>query len=201
MLNELEEVAWRSAGQLNETDFKYLKAMVSIKRNSDYFDRQFYDNDISSMKSFMKEANSYDNRLAHMERWLVRKEDEIKLRTVAPNAEIKKTDQELQAKIDAPLKAARERLAAKLLTVDEHGNPIESGKEYKNLTTRELHSLTENLSLRLYLFNYKYPAFLPQVIKAVREHPNLAPSDANHLDLYCRMFELDWRGDTSYTNR
>ena len=26
-------------------------------------------------------------------------------------------------------------------------------------------------------------------------------SDADHLDLYCRMFELDWRGDTSHKNK
>lgn len=69
--------------------------MVSIKRNSDYFDRQFYDNDITSMKNFMDEANSYDNRLANIERWLVRKEDEIKMRKVLPTADLKKTDQEL----------------------------------------------------------------------------------------------------------
>ena len=55
--------------------------------------------------------------------------------------------------------------------------------------------------MRLYLFNYKYPAFVPQVIKAVREHPSLLNSDADQLDLYCRMFELDWRGDSSYKNK
>ena len=38
-------------------------------------------------------------------------------------------------------------------------------------------------------------------MRAVREHPNLLKSDADHLDLYCRMFELDWRGDTSNKNK
>ena len=42
VLNELEEVAWRSAGMLNEKDFNHLKAMISVKRDKDYFDKQFY---------------------------------------------------------------------------------------------------------------------------------------------------------------
>lgn len=39
VLNELEEVAWRSAGMFSEKDFEYLKAMLSVKRNKDYFDK------------------------------------------------------------------------------------------------------------------------------------------------------------------
>ena len=153
------------------------------------------------MRNFFEAANAYDNRLGLIERWLVRKEDEIKTRVVLPNAALQKPDQDLHAQIDAPLKAARERLAAKLLIADEHGNPLDTSKEYSKLTSKELHSLSENLCLRLYLFNYKYPAFVPQVIKAVREHPSLLNSDADQLDLYCRMFELDWRGDSSYKNK
>jgi len=42
VLNELEEVAWRSAGMLDEKDFNHLKAMISVKRDKDYFDKQFY---------------------------------------------------------------------------------------------------------------------------------------------------------------
>lgn len=35
----------------------------------------------------------------------------------------------------------------------------------------------------------------------MREHPNLLKSDADQLELYCKMFELDWKNDTSYDNR
>ena len=42
---------------------------------------------------------------------------------------------------------------------------------------------------------------MPQVIKAVQEHPNLANSDYNQLAAYCKLFELDWRGDTALENR
>lgn len=101
--------------------------------------------------------------------------------------------------IDAPLKRARERMTARLLIQDEYGNPID--KDYKDLTSRELHTLTENMCLRLYLFNYEYPAFVPQIIKAVREHPNLLKSDRDQLEIYCRMFEVDWRGDRSTLNK
>jgi hypothetical protein len=57
------------------------------------------------------------------------------------------------------------------------------------------------MCLRLYLFNYEYPAFVPQIIRAVREHPSLLKSDRDQLELYCRMFEVDWRGDRSSENK
>jgi hypothetical protein len=63
---------------------------------------------------------------------------------------------------------------------DEYGNPIQ--KTYKDLTSRELNVITENLCMRLYLFNYGYPNFLPQMVKAVMEHPNLLKSDHTMLD-------------------
>lgn len=85
------------------------------------------------------------------------------------------------------------------MITDEYGNEID--KDYKDLTSAELHTLTENLCLRMYLFNYEYPAFLPQAVRAVVEHPNLLHSDTAQIELYCRMFELDWRGDRSYANK
>ena len=33
------------------------------------------------------------------------------------------------------------------------------------------------------------------------EHRNLAESDRSMLDTYCKLFELDWRGDASVDNR
>jgi hypothetical protein len=57
------------------------------------------------------------------------------------------------------LKRARERLVSKFLINDEHGNRIE--KDYKDLTSKELNTISESLVIRFYLFNYDYPAFLP----------------------------------------
>ena len=173
--------------------------MISVKRNKDYFDKQFYENDMKSFRGFFDAVNTYDDRMQLLERWLVRKEDEIKARVILPPADLKHPDQAIFAKLEAPRKKARESLASRLLVADEHGNPIE--KEYDELTSRELHVLVENLCLRLYLFNYEYPSFVPQVIRAVKEHPLLLKSDSDQLDLYCRMFELDWRGDRSFQNK
>lgn len=116
-----------------------------------------------------------------------------------PPANLKKTEQELFAELDRPLKDAREKLVAKLLSTDEHGNPI--NKNYNDLTSKELGIISENLAVRLYAFNYEYPKFLPQIVKAVMEHPNLLKSDKQILDTYCKMFELDWRGDRNFENR
>lgn len=62
--------------------------MISVKRNKDYFDRHFYDNDMKSFRNFFEAVNQYDDRLALLERWLVRKEDEIKQRVVRPSANL-----------------------------------------------------------------------------------------------------------------
>ncbi len=78
--------------------------------------------------------------------------------------------------IDTPMKKARESLVGKMLTTDEFGED-RVAKSYDELTTRELHILAESLCVRLNLFQKKYPAFLPQVVKAVLEHRNLASSD------------------------
>lgn len=76
VLNEMEELAWRSAGQLTQKEISHVKDMLSIKRNKDYFDRQFYENDMKSLEAFAEAANAYDDRLEKLERWVVRKEDE-----------------------------------------------------------------------------------------------------------------------------
>jgi hypothetical protein len=121
---------------------------------------------------------------------MLRKEDEYKSRVVRPPAHLKKSDSELFEELDKPVKRAREKLVSKFLVADEHGNKIE--KNYKDLTSKELNTLTESLVIRLYLFNYEYPSFLPQCIKAILEHPSLLKSDKDMLKTYCQIFELDW---------
>lgn len=86
-----------------------------------------------------------------------------------------------------------------MFLTDEFG--VAKTKTYDSLTPRELHMLVESLCVRLNLFSQKYPAFLPQVVQALMEHPNLAQSDRSHLDTYCVLFELDWRGDRDINNR
>jgi len=160
-----------------------VKKMISVKRNKDIIDQEYFENDMKSYEAFLKEINFYDDRIKLLERWIVRKEDEIKDRLIRPPANLKKTEQDLFQQYDKPLKAARERLVAQLLTADEHGNPIK--KNYTDLTSRDLSVIAENVCVRLYLFNYEYPSFVPQMVKALVEHPNLLKSDQNLLRTYC----------------
>lgn len=158
----------------------------------DLFDREFYDNDMKSMKEYLDTVNKYDDRIALLEAWIIRKEDEFKSRVNRPPAHLKKVDSEIFATLDKPIKRARERLVSKLLSTDEYGNKID--KKYKDLTSKELNTLTESLCQRLYLFNYEYPAFLFQAVKGIMDHPSLLKSDKDMLDSYCKIFEVDWRG-------
>lgn len=63
VLNELEELAFRSAGMFNENDLEYIKRMISVKRNKDIFDQQYYDNDMKSYENFLNQINTYDDRI------------------------------------------------------------------------------------------------------------------------------------------
>ena len=156
--------------------------------------------DKASFRQFFNEANTFDQRITLLENWMCRKDYEVRNRVTLPNSTIAKSDQELYEQYDAPKKKAREALVGKMLTKDEFGQDRVQ-KAYNELTTRELHLLVESLCVRLGLFQNKYPAFLPQVIRAVLEHDNLANSDRYMMDTYCKLFELDWRGDTSLENR
>ena len=119
VLNELEELAWRSSGTLNEEDLSYIKRMLSVKRNKDKFDKYFYENDIKSLEHFTEAINPYDNRIQYLENWIARKEEEIKHRVNRPPEHMKRPDHEIFAELEKPQQRARESLVAKLLAADE----------------------------------------------------------------------------------
>ena len=91
-------------------------------------------------------------------------------------------------------------MVTQFLTKDEFGKKAVK-KDYKDLTTGELNRISESICVRLNLFDGKYPAFMPQAVKAVMDHPNLANSDRQKLDTFSTMFELDWRGDRNINNK
>ena len=68
-------------------------------------------------------------------------------------------------------------MVSKLLTTDEFGNKIDKTKAYNDLTTRELNQISSSLASRLNLFDREYPEFMPQLVRAVMEHPNLTKTD------------------------
>lgn len=129
-------------------------------RGLDAFENAFLDMDKASFREFFCEANNFDSRMVLLENWLVRKEEEMKSRVNLPTPSMAKSDFTLNKKYDAPLKKARETLTSRLLTTEEFGNDAPE-KTYRQMTTRELHLLTESLCVRLNLFQKKYPAFLP----------------------------------------
>ena len=92
VLNELEEVAWRTASMFDQRDVETLEAMFSINRGKNYFDKQFFDTDMQSMKQFLNESNYYDARFKLLEEWVSRKEVEIKSIVNLPPAAFKKPD-------------------------------------------------------------------------------------------------------------
>jgi hypothetical protein len=69
-----------------------VKKMLSVKRNKDIVDQEYFDNDMKSYETFLKEINFYDDRIKLLERWIVRKEDEINDRIVRPPSNLKKTE-------------------------------------------------------------------------------------------------------------
>ena len=42
---------------------------------------------------------------------------------------------------------------------------------------------------------------MPQLVRGIMEHPSLSKADFATLDNYCSMFDLDWRGDRSVSNK
>ena len=87
-----------------------------------------------------------------------------------------------------------------MLETDEFGNKAPE-KSYADLTTNELSRITESVVARLHLLNGEYPAFMPQAVRAVMEHPNLSHADFDQVNTFAKMFELDWRGDRAISNK
>lgn len=133
---------------------------------------------MQSMSQFMRKVNAYDDRIKVMQEWLIRKEEEIKSRVNLPPKSMQKSDEELFHRIDRSQKRAREALVAKLLTHDVFGNDLpEETRTYQDLTTSDLNRVSEALVTRLSMFNGKYPAFMPHLVRGIMEHPNLSNSD------------------------
>lgn len=89
LLNQMEEVAWRTSGMINEGDMESLQRVLSVGRNQDYFDRQFYNQDMQSLSDFVNQVNRFDDRAQLLEEWIYRKEKEIESRTMLPSKGLK----------------------------------------------------------------------------------------------------------------
>lgn len=198
--NEMEELSWRSTGTFDDQESESLENMLSTSRNQDYFDKQFYQQDMQSLYEFIDSVNRFDDRIPLLEEWIYRKEQEIQSRVVLPSKGLQKSDQELHAVVDKDLRRAREKIVAKLLPKDEFGNNS-FDLEYKDLSSSDLGRIAEAVCVRLHMFNGKYPTFMPHTVQAILEHPNISKVDFDKLSTFSRMFELDWRGDRLVKNK
>lgn len=150
--------------------------MLNVGRGLDMFDQAFLDQDEKSFQEFLEKANFSDKRNSLVESWMLRKEKELKQRVNLPTPDLAKSDLVLNSYLEKHLKPAREKLVAQLLDTDAFGNEGIQ-KDYADLSSDELHRLTEALSVRLHLFGQKYPSFVPQAVRGIMEHPNLVLSD------------------------
>merc|ERR1712060_846795 len=62
LMHEMEEVAWRSASVIGESDKQAIEDMFFVDRGLDHFDNQFLDIDRESFSAFFDQANSFDSR-------------------------------------------------------------------------------------------------------------------------------------------
>jgi hypothetical protein len=96
--------------------------MISVKRvNKDHFEDELLDLDMKSLDNFLKDIENQEDRITLLENWITRKEVEFANKVNLPSPDMKYSDQELFAMLDAPLKKAREHLVANLLSQDERG--------------------------------------------------------------------------------
>lgn len=199
-LKEIEELAWRMASQFNPREKQGIKDVISIGRNLEAFDKEFYETDMKSFEEFFELANQFDDRNSLLERWIGRKDTDCELRVNLPTNEMKLSDFEIQKRTLKNERKAREMIVLNMLPQNSNIGEKWRKTDYKQLSSRDLHQITEALSVRLHALDKEYPAFLPHAVLAIMEHPNLAKNDRYHLESYCKMFELDWRMDSHYTN-
>ncbi len=123
-------------------------------------------NDLRSLEEFVNDSNKYDNRLEMLEKWIVRKEREIRERTKLPSGKFHKSDKDI-AEAREHKNAVRRRKV--LETV--------ARRKYNEISKDALGILVEKISKRMYLFDGEYPQFMIDLVKELREHPNITTTD------------------------
>jgi len=121
---------------------------------------------MQSLEEFVKESDKYDKRLELLERWIVRKEQEIRERDKIPSKKYHKTDFQKFSELE---KKAKIRRIKTLETV--------ARKKYEEISRENLTGIIEKLCKRFYLFNGDYPVFVIDLVKELREHPNITMTD------------------------
>ena len=114
-LKEIEELAWRMASQFNEREKQGIKDIISVGRNLEAFDKEFYETDMKSFDEFFELANQFDDRNNLLERWIARKDTDCDLRVNLPTNEMKLSDFEIYKRTSKNEKKAREMIVFNML--------------------------------------------------------------------------------------
>ena len=107
MTEQLEELAFRSAGQFTEAERKAVKDIYNVGRGADFYDQAFKPTDDLSLEQFLDDVQPFDNRIEMLEIWLARKEQEFKSRVNFATPELQQSDKAINSQIEAKYKAAR----------------------------------------------------------------------------------------------
>ena len=121
---------------------------------------------MKSLEDFVKDSNDCDLRYELLEKWISRKEREIRQRRTIPPARSNKTD---KIKYEEKEKKDSIRRKRALETVTR--------KPYNDITRDNLTQIVNKLCKRMYLFDGEYPLFIIDLVKEVLNHPNVTTTD------------------------
>ena len=127
---------------------------------------------MKSLDEFIDDTNSYDDRIQKLEKCrcinliicvgIKRKELEIDSRVNLPPSDLQKSDKELFSKMQIEEEIVNNRLICEIFN-----------KKFKeDVTSSEIHEFTKQICATLEGFNYNYPLFLKQILKAIHGHKN-----------------------------
>ena len=121
---------------------------------------------MKSLEEFTKDSNSYDNRLEFLEKWIVRKEREMRERDKVLPANFHKTDGTVYKEKEEKEVLRRHKVLEQI-----------ARRKYSEISKDALSHITSKLCKRLYLFDGEYPKFAIDLVKELLNHPNISTTD------------------------
>jgi hypothetical protein len=177
--NEIKESLWRIAGHLNEEDKKIIKSFLSIKRGKGKFDDKWLKLDERSLEHFINDANSYENRLVFLGKWIKRKEKEIENRIHLPSDNLL-SDKQINKLVNKQDSLSRRNMLLKIFKVE---NVNQIGKD-------RISTFINEFCTSLYLFNFEYPQEIMNIYYGLLDL-DISVEERQILECYSKVFKLD----------
>jgi replication initiation and membrane attachment protein DnaB len=137
---------------------------------------------MKSLEEFVEDANMSDLKYDLLEKWISRKEREIRERDKLPPVNFNKSDKMIWEEKEKK-NAERRRKALEAITK----------RKYEDITRSDLTLLVNKLCKRMYLFDSEYPQLIIDIVKELRVHPNITQTDKQMLETYAEIFDLNWK--------